>query len=244
MRTITILLALLSITTPSLAQSTDSPLKINHLTGNFYIYTTYSTYKGAKIGANGMYLITSKGAVVFDTPWDTTQFQPLLDSIQAKHQQKVVLTFATHFHEDRTAGLEYFQQQGVRTYTTKQTDSISQQRGMKRAEFLMHKDTSFKLGQYTFQVYYPGHGHAPDNIVIWFPKERILYGGCLIKSTADKTLGNLGDASTEAYATTIKTVQEKCKDPKHIITGHNDWKDTGSLQHTLKLAEAVRVNRQ
>ena len=58
------------------------------LTGDFYIYTTYNTYQGNRIPANGMYLVTGAGVVLFDTPWDNTQFQPLLDSIQLKASEK------------------------------------------------------------------------------------------------------------------------------------------------------------
>jgi metallo-beta-lactamase class B len=222
---------------------TGSKLEISHLTGNFYIYTTYNFYKGNKIPANGMYLLTGKGAVIFDSPWDTTQFQPLLDSIQSRHHQKVIMCIATHFHEDRTGGLEYYRQQGIKTYTTRQTDELSKKRGMKRAEFLIDSDTLFTFGQYSFQTYYPGHGHAPDNIVIWFEQEKILYGGCLIKSVEDETLGNLGDASIADYATTIKNVRAKCRKPKYIITGHNDWTSTRSLIHTLKMAEKLRQDK-
>jgi metallo-beta-lactamase class B len=220
-------------------QEPDSSLKISQLTGDFYIYTTYNFYKGNRIPANGMYFLTNEGAVVIDTPWDTTQFQPLLDSIRVRHDKNVILCIATHFHEDRTAGLEYFKQHGANTYTTKQTDELSKKRGMKRAEFLIDNDTVINVGQYSFQTYYPGQGHAPDNIVIWFEKEKILYGGCLIKSVEDNTLGNLSDASVKDYPTTIKNVQNTCKNAKYIITGHNNWTSTKSLKHTLKMAEQL-----
>jgi metallo-beta-lactamase class B len=72
-------------------QKVDTKLNIEPLTGDFYIYTTYNTYKGSRLPANGMYLVTKEGVVLFDTPWDTTQFQPLLDSIQFKHNKKVTL---------------------------------------------------------------------------------------------------------------------------------------------------------
>ena len=217
-------------------------LKISHLTGDFYVFTTYNLYKGNRIGANGLYLVTNDGVVMIDSPWDTTQYQPLLDSIRVKHNKNVVMNVATHFHEDRTGGLAYYKQQGIKTYTTKQTDELSKKRGMKRAEFLLSSDTTFSIGQYKFQTYYPGQGHAPDNIIIWFEKERILYGGCLIKSTDDTTLGNLGDANVKAYSATLKTVQKKCKKPLYIIPGHNGWNSIQSLEHTLKMAEKLLAN--
>lgn len=236
MRKLTTIL-LLFLSSNLSAQHPDSSLKISHLTGDFYVYETFNYYKGTRIPANGMYLVTRDGVVLIDSPWDTTQFQPLLDSIKTRHHKNVVLCIATHFHEDRTGGLEYYRQQGIKTYTTALTDEISSQRGMKRAEFLIHNDTMMTVGQYSFQTFYPGKGHAPDNIVVWFEKEKLLYGGCLVKSVDDSTLGNLGDASITDYAATIRNVQRKCKKPKYIITGHNDWTNTGSLKHTLKMAE-------
>ena len=212
-------------------------LKITHLTGNFYVFTTYNIYKGEQVSSNGMYLITNDGVILFDTPWDTTQFQPLLDSININHHEKVIACIATHFHADRTAGLEYYKSRGIKTYTTKQTDVLSGIKGMKRAEYLIYNDTVFNVGQYTFETYFPGEGHTTDNIVIWFPKERILYGGCLVKSVDNKNLGNLSDANVKAYATTIKRVQQKCKRPKYIIPGHDSWTSNHSVKHTLKMAE-------
>jgi metallo-beta-lactamase class B len=182
-----------------------------------------------------MYLLTSEGAVLFDTPWDSTQFQPLLDSIKLKHGKQVVICIATHSHEDRTGGLEFYRNQGIKTYTTRQTDLISQVKHEKRAEFLLKKDTTFKVGQYAFQTFYPGPGHAPDNIVIWVNKSKILYGGCFVKSTEASDLGNLADADVVAWPQSIKNVQQRFKYPKFVIPGHQGWSSRLSLIHTLDL---------
>lgn len=221
-------------------QDHDPKLRIAHLTGDFYIYTTYSLYENSKIPANGMYLVTDQGVALFDTPWDTTQFQPLLDSILSRHHQKVVLCFATHWHSDKTAGLEYYRQLGIPTYTTVKTDSLSKVNGKKRAEFLMTKDTIFHLGTYSFQTFFPGEGHTTDNIVIWFGKEKILYGGCLIKGVDDTDLGYMGDANPNAYATTLKRVRDTFKSPKYIVIAHNDWHNINSLKHSIEMAEKLK----
>lgn len=218
-------------------------LKITPLTTNFYIHTTYNNYEGNAIPAHGMYLVTKSGVIMFDTPWDTTQFQPLLDSINFKHQQKVTTVFATHWHSDRTEGLEYYKQKGIKTYTTTLTDELSKANNKKRAEFLMSKDTVFSFDDYSFEVYYPGEGHTKDNIVIWFEKEKILYGGCLIKGATATDLGYLGDANTTTYATTLKNVQQKCTNPKHIIVSHHNWTNINSLKNSIKLAKKLKKQK-
>lgn len=225
-------------------QSEEPKLKISHLTDDFYIYTTYNMYEGSQIPANGMYVITNEGVVMFDTPWDTTQFQPLLDSIQLKHQATVTMCIATHWHGDRTEGLAYYRQQGIRTYTTILTDALCKMNNMKRAEHLIGKDTLFNVGQASFEVYYPGPGHTEDNIVIWFEKEKILYGGCLIKGADAKNLGYLGDANLTAYHGTLKNVQERYADPSFIIISHSDWNDINSLKHSIRMAKKLKNKSQ
>lgn len=240
MRTSLITIAFIFSLINSFGQVTDSNLQITRLTGDFYIFTTYNLYNGDKIPANGMYLVTSEGVVLFDTPWDTTQFQPLLDSIKLKHNKSVVMCFATHWHSDKTAGLEYYRQQGIKTYTTVLTDELSKKNNKKRARFLMANDTVFHVGQYSFETYFPGPGHTEDNIIIWFEKQKILYGACLIKSIDDDDLGYLGDANPTEYATSVKNVKEKCKQPNYVIVGHGNWTDVKSLEHTIKMAEELK----
>jgi metallo-beta-lactamase class B len=223
-----------------MGQTPVSLLEITPLTTDFYVYTTYNTYENNRIPAHGMYVVTDSGVILFDTPWDTTQFQPLLDSIYSKHQKNVLLCIATHWHSDRTEGLEYYKQQGIKTYTTALTDEWSQKNHKKRAEFLMTKDTVFQIGQYSFEIYYPGEGHTADNIIAWFEQEKILYGGCLIKGADAESLGYLGDANVAEYENTLKKVRKKCPDPRFILVSHHDWNNINSLKHSIKLAKKLK----
>ena len=240
MRIIILTIVFISSLTTIFGQAENVKLKISHLTGDFYIYTTCNTYQDSQVPANGMYLVTDNGVVMFDTPWDTTQFQPLLDSIQVRHNKTVALCFATHWHSDKTAGLEYYRQRGIKTYTTVLTDELSKRNNKKRAEFLMAKDTVFTVGQFSFETYYPGEGHTADNIIIWFKKEKILYGGCLVKGVDAENLGYLGDANVTEYASTLKKVQKKCRKPTFIIIAHSDWKNINSLKHSLMMAKELK----
>lgn len=176
----------LTILSNSFGQTKNSLLQISHLTGDFYVYRTFNNYQGDLISANAMYFVTNDGVVLFDAPWDKNQYQPLLDSIKAKHNKKVIMYFATHSHGDRAGGIAFYKQKGIKTYTIKRTDDILKKNKEPRAAFVIPNDTIFKVGQYSFRIYYPGKGHAQDNIVAWFENEKVLYGGCFIKSTSSK----------------------------------------------------------
>jgi metallo-beta-lactamase class B len=240
MRTIILTIIFLFSLTNFFGQIEAHKLKISKLKGDFYIYTTYNTYEENKVPANGMYLVTNDGVVMFDTPWDATQFQPLLDSVKMKHNKNVIMCIATHWHSDRTDGLEYYKQKGIKTYTTHLTDKLSEINNKKRAEYLIEKDTIFNVGQYSFETFFPGQGHTEDNIVLWFNKEKILYGGCLIKGAEAENLGYLGDGNIFEYETTLKIVQKKYPNPKFIIVSHHDWNNINSLKHSIRLARKLK----
>lgn len=122
MKRVTTILIWIIFLSDLFGQTNDNKLKITHLVGDFYVFTTFRDFKGTPFPSNGLYVVTNDGVVLIDTPWDTTQFQVLLDSIKIKHNKNVVMCIATHSHEDRTGGLEYYHQQGIKTYTTVQTD--------------------------------------------------------------------------------------------------------------------------
>ena len=230
---------ILSIIIPFIGFSQqEKRLLISKLTDHIYIYTTFNTYNGSKVPANGLYVTTDEGVILIETPWDESQFQPLLDSIEFKHHKKVMFSISTHSHEDRTAGIEYYKSKGIKTYTSNQTDSISKITGKNRAAFLFNNDTTFKLGAEVVKTFFPGKGHTPDNIIIWFEKEKVLYGGCFIKSGDAADLGNLNDATPDQWLTSVNKVKMKFKSPKYIIPGHDDWNDGKGLfqtEYLLKL---------
>jgi glyoxylase-like metal-dependent hydrolase (beta-lactamase superfamily II) len=219
------------------AQDTLPKLVISNLTGDFYIYTTYKMVKGYRFPSNSMYLVTNAGVVLFDTPWDETQFQPLLDSIYERHQTQPVLCIATHFHDDRTAGLIFFKDKGIATCSSRMTYQLCALHDEKQAEKYFTGDTTFAIGGHVFETYYPGQGHSPDNIVIWFEKEKILYGGCLVKSEENQGLGNIADANLSAWGNSILNVMKKYPDAQHVIPGHFAWSDKKALSHTFNLVK-------
>lgn len=218
-----------------LGQSKKYALKITHLSGDLYLYVSYGTFNGVRYPANALYLNTPEGVILFDTPWGEEYFQPLLDSIQKRHHKKVVMCISTHFHDDRTGGLAYYNARGIKTFTTAMTDSLSVLHHNHRANHIMPEDTLFHYGGHTFRIYYPGAGHAPDNLVVWFPKEKVLYGGCLIKSMDAENLGNLDDANVQAWAQSLKNIRKKFRHPSIVIVGHGRWQDRHSIAHTLAL---------
>ena len=210
-------------------------LEVHPLTGDFYVFTTYKMLDGEPFSSNGLYLVTASGIVMIDTPWDVEQTIPLLEQLEKKHGKKVVMCLVTHFHDDRTAGLDILNSRQIMTYSSKQTGQLCRTRKEKEAAFQFDGDTSFTLAGVTLEVYYPGPGHSQDNLVIWFPQARVLYGGCLVKSGTAVGLGNVADADLGQWPVSIQKVIDRFPQPAFVIPGHGNWSDGQGLQRTLQL---------
>ena len=234
------LIIMLSIQQFSFGKPDSKALVISRLTDNFYVYTTYTLLNGSPYPSNSMFLVTDSGVVMFDTPWDTTQFQPLVDSIDHRWHKKIVLCVATHFHADRTAGLDFLTNKGIKTYSSKLTYDLCKQHKEPQAQYYFLHDTTFTVGGYAFKTFYPGEGHSSDNIVVWFGAYRILYGGCLVKSEENTSIGNLSDANIKEWPLTIKKLMKEFPNPEYVIPGHMSWTGKGQLPHTLKLIHAYK----
>jgi len=223
---------------PVITSAQNTKLKFEKINDHLYLYTTYQLFSGNPFPSNSAYLVTIDGVVLFDTPWDETQFQPLLDSIEKRHHKKVVMCIATHSHDDKTAGLEYYSGKGIATYTSKYTKEISVKNGNKLAQHTFAKDTVFNVSGYRFETFYPGEGHSPDNIVIWIGKDDFLYGGCFLKSVENNDLGYLKDANPAAWKESLKKLMKKYPKPVYTEVGHfkgsKGWKP---VMHTLKLLD-------
>jgi glyoxylase-like metal-dependent hydrolase (beta-lactamase superfamily II) len=219
---------------------TSQKLVFTPITDSTFEYTTYSTYQNKVVGANGVFKITTQGTVLIDTPWDTTQFQPLLDSIQNRFHSQVVLVIATHAHDDRIAGLSYYQSKGIATFSAFSTYLLCQEQKFPTAMHYFISDTIFRIGNTMIETYYPGAGHTSDNQLIYFPSDRILVGGCFIKSQFAQDLGNLTDANLGMWGVALRTTKKKFKKAKKVIPGHDKGTSKKAIQHSIKLMKQFK----
>ncbi len=92
------------------------------------------------------------------------------------------------------------------------------------------------------EVYYPGAGHTVDNLVVWLPEKKLLFGGCLVRSLEWQSLGFIGDAVISQWADSISKLQSKYNNVEMVVPGHGAVGDRSILDHTFSLAkQAVEI---
>ena len=229
--------ALMLLSAYTRGQTKPFRLSTRHLTGNVYVYISYGLPDDkTPFPANGLYVVTPAGIILIDTPWDENQTQQLIDTLKQRYHQNIALCISTHFHSDRTAGLDLLKKNGIKTYTSVLTKQLAKQNGQKQPQFTFAKDTVFKVGGETVQTYFPGEGHTRDNIVVWLPKSKVLFGGCFIKSMDTNSRGFIGDANIAEWPLSVDRLKNKFRDIKYVIPGHQGWQgDTLMFDHTIKV---------
>jgi metallo-beta-lactamase class B len=191
-----------------------------------YVHTSYKILDGAPFPSNGLIVDTDDGVFMVDTGWGELPTRQILQWIQDSLQKDVRLCIVTHSHDDRVGGIEVLKEKDIRTISTPLTAEKASAAGYIKPDGILPVDTVLHIGGVAVETFYPGWGHTEDNIVVWLPQERILFGGCFADADLAKWSGN------------VRTVMSKFPEVELIVPGHQDWSEgTESLEHTLRLLE-------
>ena len=221
--------------------ATKPALTVTPLTDRVYVHTSYGVYQNNPVPSNGLIIKTNDGVVLVDTGWDTKEdtdnTRQLLRWVADSLRQPVRLCIVTHAHEDRVGGISELRKAGIRVISTPLTAGKSVKLGYEAPEGILPADTTLVIGQEPIRCYFPGEGHTSDNIVVWLPNQQILHGGCFVKSVAAFGMGNIADANLNEWGKSVRRVMNQFGTAKVVVPGHEEWGDTRSLEHTLRLLE-------
>ena len=212
-------------------------LIIKKISDHVYVHISYlNTDDFGKVSCNGMLVINKGQGVIFDSPANDKSSMELIQFMHHKLNCKITALIPTHFHKDCIGGLEEFERHNIPTYASKQTIALLKENGIE----LPHPINSFnnklvlKIGNKKVYTEYFGEGHTKDNVVGYFPTDNVIFGGCLIKEIGAGK-GNLADANSNQWSTTVEKLKSKHPDAKIIIPGHGQWGGTDLLDYTIKL---------
>jgi metallo-beta-lactamase class B len=189
---------------------------------------------GEGIPANGMIVRTPRGLLLVDTGWTEGQAERLV-AWGERALGFFVQAIVTHSHGDRAGGVPALTRRGIPVAALDLTidklrESIERRpRPLLTAAMPIHADP---LG---FEAFFPGAGHAADNIVVWLPGERVLFGGCLVKAESATELGNVADADLAAWPRAVQAVRDRYPTAAIVVPGHGPVGGPAALTRTLEL---------
>ncbi|HDR88874.1 MAG TPA: subclass B1 metallo-beta-lactamase [Bacteroidetes bacterium] len=214
----------------------DEDIFLIPLGDSVYIHETWhETAHTGRFSSNGMIVIRNGEAVMIDTPMDNDKTERMTKYVNEQLGARVALFVAGHFHDDNIGGLEYLHRIGVKSIALDLTVEACRERGLPVPMQAFTDSLHFQFNGEHLVCRFFGPGHSFDNITVWLPQRKILFGGCLIRSADARGLGNLSDAVVEEWDTTVGKILEAYPDVGVVVPGHGEWGGKELLTHTMEL---------
>ncbi|HBG70597.1 MAG: hypothetical protein A2W93_08430 [Bacteroidetes bacterium GWF2_43_63] len=211
-------------------------IQLIHLKDSFFVHITSDYVEGfGMVSSNGLLVIRNGNALMIDTPMDEAKTTELLDFLRDSMHTEVTLFIPGHWHNDCIGGLEELHRHNVFSIANEMTRAECIKRNLEVPKASFSKSIQWSFCGIPLECFYPGAGHSLDNIVVYFPEQKILFGGCLIKSAESTSIGNIADADVQAWPKTLKKVQKKYPNAEIIIPGHGSVGSFEIIEHTKRI---------
>ena len=157
------------------------------------------TGRGVEGRPNAGFVVTGEGVVVIDALASPRQGEQLLQTIRGVTDQPVKWLVLTHHHPDHHFGAVVLRKAGARVIAHPDRRSLAAEGGedaliadwvrvvgldaMRGFEFADVPDRpvtrvdTLRLGGRAIVITHPGAGHSAGDLLVWLPKERVLFAG-------------------------------------------------------------------
>lgn len=216
----------------------DDDIELIELKDSFFIHETWHHDKQyGRFPSNGMIVVRKGKALMIDTPVDNDKTERLVRYLTNSLSVKVTKLIIGHYHDDCLGGLEYLQRINVESFASTLTVKKCKEIGLPVPSKSFSDSLLFHFYGEPVECRFSGAGHSFDNITVYFPNQKIMFGGCLVKSLYSKNLGNLSDAVVSEWDQTIHKLINLYPDTQIVIPGHGSYGEKELLIHTIDLVE-------
>jgi metallo-beta-lactamase class B len=216
----------------------DNDLQLVHLHDSIFVHISWHQLDNfGRFPSNGLLLIKNGQALMVDTPMDNEKTERLTAYLKDSMSVVVRKLIIGHFHDDCLGGLSYLQSRGVESIANAMTLEKCKELGLPLPSTPFSDSLMFDFNGEQIDCRYFGAGHSFDNITVWIPGKKILFGGCLIKSMDARGLGNLSDAVVPTWDSTVAKILKKYPEINTVIPGHGGFGGAELLVHTIELVE-------
>jgi metallo-beta-lactamase class B len=213
----------------------DKNVEISKITDKLYLIKSSYACNGI-LDCNHLLIVDNTDIALINTPAKDSLTGILLTCIEKKFKRKVTKLIVSHFHDDSSGGLMETAKRGIISYSLDKTRDLLKPEN-KNIDIVFSDSLTISLQTMQLKLFYFGAGHSVDNIVIWIPGAKILFGGCLMKSLEATDKGNIRDADLIAWPVTVQKLKERFKDVKIVIPGHSAIGDSSLFDHTIDLVK-------
>ncbi len=215
--------------------------------------------------ANSLLMVmTNQDLVWVGSTYTPQAADEILAWVQGTFGDRQLIAINTGYHVDNLGGNAALIAKNIPVYGSDMTVKLLEERGEATRHLLLemmrnsaeesvintHREIQYlppthvfplleglelQFGEEKIIVFYPGPSQAPDKVVVYFPQQKILFGGCMILSA--EQVGNTADADISAWVKAVKNLQQF--PTKIVIPGHGDRIDIELINHTIEVLEKI-----
>jgi glyoxylase-like metal-dependent hydrolase (beta-lactamase superfamily II) len=189
--------------------------------------------------SNAGFVVTPKGVVVVDSLGSPILAQKLIAEIKKITPQKVVALIVSHYHADHVYGLQEFKKIGAKIYAQSEgrnylsSETAKQRLIASRIDFApwVNSDTrlisadvwidqqlKLSIGGIDFFISRVGPAHAPEDLMVYVPSEKVLFAGDLVFRGRIPFVGN---ADSKGWLLGLDEIEKF--NPNIVIPGHGNY---------------------
>jgi glyoxylase-like metal-dependent hydrolase (beta-lactamase superfamily II) len=189
--------------------------------------------------SNAGFVITPSGVVVIDALGSPILAKKLISEIRKISSQKIVAVIVSHYHADHIYGLQEFKKIGAQIFAQGEgrnylsSETAKQRLIASRVDFApwinastrlidadVWIDQKFKLtiGGIDFLISRVGPAHAPEDLMVYVPSEKVLFAGDLVFRGRIPFVGN---ADSKGWLLALDEIEKL--HPNIVIPGHGAY---------------------
>ena len=189
--------------------------------------------------SNAGFVVTPDGVVVVDALGSPILAQKLIAEIKKITPQKIVAVIVSHYHADHVYGLQEFKKIGAKIYaqgearnylsseTAKQRliasridffPWVNENTKLISADVWIDQKTKLTIGKVDFFISRVGPAHAPEDLMVNVPSEKVLFAGDLVFRGRIPFVGN---ADSKGWLAALDEIEKL--NPNIVIPGHGNY---------------------
>jgi len=189
--------------------------------------------------SNAGFVVTPAGVIVVDALGSPILAQKLITEIKKITPQKVVAVIVSHYHADHVYGLQEFKKIGAKIYAQGEgrnyfsSETAKQRLIASRIDFAPWVNTNTNLvsadvwidhiltlsiGGVVFFISRVGPAHAPEDLMVYVPSEKVLFAGDLVFRGRIPFVGN---ADSKGWLKGLDEIEKF--NPNIVIPGHGNY---------------------
>jgi glyoxylase-like metal-dependent hydrolase (beta-lactamase superfamily II) len=189
--------------------------------------------------SNAGFVVTPGGVVVVDALGSPILAHKLIAEIKKITPQKVVAIIVSHYHADHVYGLQEFRKIGAKIYaqgegrnylsseTAKQrliasridfAPWVNENTKLISADVWINQKSKLTIGGIDFFISRVGPAHAPEDLMVYVPSEKVLFAGDLVFRGRIPFVGN---ADSKGWLAALDEIEKL--NPNIVIPGHGGY---------------------